>query len=268
MKFLISLFLVFSLYGKVLDTTLIIVNNIPITSYDIFKIQKKLDGDKNKAINYLIDQTVLKSAIKQKGIYVDEFDIDNTMKKIAQRNGMSLFNFKNYLLEKGELSKLKSQIKDKLEMDKLFQSLNIRVTQSEMKTYYKLNKKEFNLPSKIEVSQYSSNTKNELIKILKNPMLQNKNVSIKSMVLESNKTNPKLIKFIANTKVDNFTPIINLENKFVSFYLIKKDDFNTLPFKMVESEIYQKLMSEKQKMATKDFVAKLRAKANIQVLTK
>jgi len=268
MKFLISLFLVFSLYAEVIDRIAIVVNDIPITSYDIIKTAQKLNTDKTQAINYLVDQSVLKSAIKKRGIYVDEFDIDNAMKKIALQNGMGLFDFKTYLLQKGELSKLQKQLKHKLELEKLFQSLNIKISQEEIKKYYDTHKDEFKLPSKIEVTEYASNNRDDLQQIIQNPMIQNQNVTMRDIVLDSNKTNPKLLQFLASQEVNNFTPIVNMGDKLVTFYIKKKFDYTDLDFKIASMEIYKKLLQKRKDNAIKDFVAKLKAKANIEILDK
>jgi len=266
MRFIISVFLVISLYAKVIDKIEILVNNIPITSYDIEMAQKKLNIPKDKAISYLIDKAILDSAIKERGIYVDEFDIDNAMKRIAQKNGMSLFNFKNYLLQKGELDNLKEDIKNNLQKQKLLESLNLRVTKEDIEDYYKHHKMEFMLPSKIKVTEYSSNNKNSLIEVLNNPLSSNPNVEIKEMIFQANKTNPRLMQFLVNVKEGSFSSIINLNKKFVSFYVEKKDDLKPLELNMVENAIYQKLMNEKSKQLLDDFIAKLRAKADIEFL--
>jgi len=266
MKFLISVFLVVSLYAKVIDKIEILVNNIPITSYDIEMTQKKLNISKKEAISYLIDKAILNSAIKERGIYVDEFDIDNAMKKIAQKNGMSLFNFKNYLLQKGELDKLKEEIKNNIQKQRLLQSLNLRVERKDVENYYKTHKNEFMLPSKIEVTEYSANNKNDLLQVLQNPLSSNPNVSIKDIIFEADKTNPRLMQFLVNVKEGSFSPIVNLGGKFVSFYVVKKSDMKTIDLKMVEGAIYQKLIDQKSKQLLNDYIAKLRAKADIEFL--
>ena len=266
MKFLISVFLVIFVYAKVIDKIDVIVNNIPITSYDIEMTQKKFNIPKQKAISYLIDKAVLDSAIKQRGIYVDEFDIDNAMKKIAQKNGMSLFNFKNYLLQKGELDKLQEEIKNNIQKQRLLQSLNLRVEKKDVENYYKTHKEEFMIPSKIEVTEYSANNKNDLLQVLQNPLSSNPNVNIKDITFEANQTNPRLMQFLATQKEGEFSPIVQLQGKFVSFYVIKKSNMKPLPENMVEDAIYQKLMDEKSKQLLDDYIAKLRAKADIQFL--
>ena len=267
MKFLISLFLVLSLYSQVIDKISVIVNNEPITSYDIYKTEQQFNFNKQQAVSYLIDKAVLQSEIKQRGIYIDEFDIDNAMKKIAQRNGMSLFNFKDYLLQRGELYKLEAQIKSQLEKEKLLQTLNIRVTQDEMKNYYKEHQNKFLLPSKIETTKYSSNNKAELQKVMNSPLLSmNNKIQMEDLILDINKTNPRLLSFLAKYSEKTFTPIVNFDNMWTTFYIIKKDKPVVLPYKVVEGKIYADLMRKKDDQELKDFIAKLRAKADIKFL--
>ena len=264
MRFLfVTFFIMFSLYAKVIDKIAIVVNNIPITTYDIKSTEDKLNISKQEAVNYLINQALLKSAIKEKGIYVDDFDIDNAMQKIAAQNGMSLFDFKDYLLQQGRLESFKTNLKEDLEKQKLLQTLNIRITPDEMKEYYQNHKKEFMLPSKIDTEIYSSNDKLSLMKVIKNP-LSNVNVEIKNKTFELNTTNPKLMNFLSKLKENSFSPIVNINNKFQTFYIKKKYKPEVLPFKMVEGFIYNKLLTQKQNQALNDFISKLKLKANIE----
>jgi len=267
MKFLISLFFIINIYAQVIDKIEILVNNIPITSYDIQKTETTLGLDKQKAISYLIDKAVLQSAIKQRGIYVDDFDIDNAMQKIAQKNGMSLYNFKNYLLQKGQLNSFKQQLKLDLEKEKLIDTLNIKVTKNDVKKYYESHKNEFMLPSKIDVTEYSSINKNALQQSIQNSLLTiNPMVQTKDISFALNTTNPKLMQLLAKTPTNNFTPILNTGNRFVSFYIIKKYEPKPIPLNMIEGYIYQKLVNQQKENSIKDFISKLRAKADIKFL--
>ena len=262
MKFFISLFLIVSLYSQIIDKIVIVVNDIPITSYEINKTTK-IVGDKQKAISFLIDKALLNSAIKEKGIYVDDFDIDNEMGIIAKRSGMSLFNFKNYLLQQGKLESLKQKIKLDLQKKKLIDSLNVRVTIDDIKNYYNSHKDKFVLPKKIDVTQYSSKNKNSLLKVIQNPLSNVSDVEVKSLSLEFNKTNPDLYAFIAQSKEATFTKIINLQNRYTTFYIEKKHSSITLPLKQVQNKIYGFLLQQKAQTTLKDFLIKYKAKANI-----
>jgi hypothetical protein len=261
---LLFVLLAISLYAKVVDKIEIVVNDVPITSYDIEKITQKLN-DRQKAIAYLIEKAILDSAIKKRGIYVDEFDIDKAMQKIAQQNGMSLFNFKTYLLQKGELDTLKAKLKQEIQKQKLISTLNIRVSQKEIEHYYQKNKKLFVLPKYIKTIQYSSNNRDSLLEVIKNPLSNRDDVTIQNIKFEYNKTPPKLYNFLAQNS--NFTPIVNIEGKWVSFYIENIGETIQLPYKKVEAIIYQKLISQKTTQALTEFIAKLKAKADIKKIS-
>jgi len=263
MKFLISVFLVISLYAVVIDKIEILVNNIPITSYDIYKTQKKLRVDKDQAIAYLIDNTIIQTALKQRDIYVDDFDIDNVMSKIAHKNNMSLYDFKNYLLQRGELDSFRQQLKQDLEKRKLIESLHVNITKKDVQKYYQQHKEEFIRSTQIVTTEYTSNNKESLIKITKNPLMLSNDIQIQEKTFNINNTNPKLMGFLASFDEKTFTPIINIDGKYTTFYIIKKDKPKLVPLENVGIEIYNKLLTQKQNQALKDLIAKLKAKADI-----
>jgi parvulin-like peptidyl-prolyl isomerase len=266
MKFLmifISLFIF--LNGKVIDSLAILVNEQPITTYDIEKLQKQVKN-REIAISILIDRSLLKQEIKRRGIYVDDFDIDKAMQKIAQKNGMSLFNFKSYLLQQGQLESLKERLKSQLEQDKLISSLNIRVSPEDLKNYYETHKDSFKLPTFIDVTQYSASNKKLIEEVIKNPMLNSPELKIKSIKFKIGKINPRLYQYLSSLEEGSFSKIINLSNQFTSFYIEKKGKLELLPFKKVEGKIYQLLMAQKSDETLKELVAKLKAKADIQIL--
>ena len=82
-----------ALFGKVIDRIELVVNNVPITTYDIEK-ETRITKIKEVAIDVLINRAVFQTALKDRGIYIDQFDIDREMERIAQREGMTLFAFK------------------------------------------------------------------------------------------------------------------------------------------------------------------------------
>ena len=267
MKLFITLFLAISLYSQMIDKIAIVVNEIPITTYEIDKTTKKI-GNKKRAIDYLIDKAILKSAIKERGIYIDEFDIDKAMQKIATKNGMSLFNFKNYLLEQGKLENLKEKLKIELEQEKLLETLHISVSQNELKKYYQTHKNQFLSSKKIIVTKYSSYNQKELIKIINNPLTNSKEIEIKSLTFELNKTNPNLYQFLNSYKIGDFTKIINFENQPTTFYIEDKKEKVIIPFKMVANKIYNILMEKKSQTNLKNFIEKFKAKSEIKYLIK
>jgi peptidyl-prolyl cis-trans isomerase SurA len=267
MKIVLTLLLLFfSLYGKMIDKIAIIVNNIPITSYDIQKMTQKT-GNKNIAIDTLINDALIKSAIKEKGIYVDEFDVEKKMEEIAKRNGMTLFDFKTLLIQKGDFDKLKKKLKKQLQIDKLLNYYNKRVTNDNIKEYYNSHKNEFIVTQKIDTTIYSSNNPKQLEKVKINPLLNSSNIKIENRSFEYNTTNPRLMQFLSKVKKNSFSKIIPMgQNNFSLFYVMNKEGNVTLPFNLAAAAIFEKLSIEKKKEGIQDLLSKLKAKANIQFL--
>jgi len=268
MRLFVIFFIVINLFGKVVDRIEIVVNQFPITTFDIQKVSTERGISKNKAIAYLIDRAIIKSAIKMKGIYVDDFDIDEEMKKIAEKNRMQLFEFKNYLLKKGELNSFREKLKTDLEIKKLIDSLNISVTLKDVKEYYKLHKEQFLVPKKIVVTAYSSTNPDSLKTIIKNPLSSTSDVDIKELELDFNKTSPNLMRFLSQVEEGKFSKIVPINGKFTLFYIQQKEGSIELPQKMVEVEIYNKLMLKKEREGLNDFISRLKAKADIKFLNR
>jgi len=267
MKFIFTLsFLLFSLYAQIIDKIAIIVNNIPITTYDIAKTTQQTKNQ-NLAIEILINDALIKSTIKEKGIYVDDFDVENRLEEIAKKNGMSLFDFKSMLLQKGELKSLRKKIKKELEITKLISYFNKNITKNDVENYYNSHKDEFTLPKFITATVYSSNNPQILEQVKQNPLLNSSNVEIQDKTFEYDKTNPKIMMFLSKVKTNSFSEIIPTQkDKFSLFYITKKEGEITLPFDIAANIIFEKLSQKNRQKAMQDLLAKLKAKANIQFL--
>jgi len=266
MKFLFIFILTLSLYSKeIVNEIALIVNGTSFTTYDIEKTQKNLSINKTQAISYLIDKAIFDSLLKSHNIYVDNFDIDKALYKIAQENGMTVYQFKQYLAQKKQLQDFIKELKLKLQKQKLLKQLNVNVSKEEIKNYYNQHLQDYIAPSNITVTEYSSENQNSLIQIMKNP-LANVNINIRNITLETNSTNPCLIDFLEKFPEKSFSNIFKADNKYLLFYIISKGKSQPKPLKMVIDKIYQKLMEAKANQVLKSLLDKQRAKANIKFI--
>jgi peptidyl-prolyl cis-trans isomerase SurA len=265
MKIILTLvFLLSSIYAKIIDEIAIIVNDIPITTYDINKMTQKTH-DLNIAITNLINDALITSALKERNIYVDAFDVENKLAEIAKRNGMTLFDFKTMLMRKEELETFKAKIKKELEIAQLLSFYNKSVTRNDVKNYYKSHKNDFVIPKEITVTIYSSNNPKILKEIKTNPLLSNPNVQIQNTILNYKTTNPQLMMFLSKVQTQTFSEIIPINNNIFSlFYIEKKEGMMTLPFNIVASSIFTKLSNENEQKTMKMLLEKLKAKATIK----
>jgi deoxyribodipyrimidine photolyase len=221
----------------------------------------------NQALNYLIDRKLLKEELQKRGIEVDDFDLQQAMEKIANKNGMTLFEFKRVLEERGELKKFISKLKENLKKQKLFAQIinsQLKVSPEEIKTYYNTHKNEFSIFKTIQVTKYSSNNPQALEKIKQNP-LSNEKVNIKTEVYEYNEIPQNLMFLFKSTKVGEFTPIISNGTSYVMFYVSRKDGKVILPFNKVKNLIANKLIAQKREEILKNYFEKLKNRADIRI---
>ncbi|WP_456470342.1 SurA N-terminal domain-containing protein [Caminibacter sp.] len=256
------------LNAKIVDKVVASVNNAPITSYDIEKVSSEAKVSEDIALNMLIDQKLLQQEIKKRGITVDEFDIDNKLEKIARQNGMSLFEFKNILAQKGMLEDFKKRIKDNLLKEKLFENIvnsKLQISPEEIKNYYENHKNEFTTFKTVQVMKYQANNPKILKEVQKNPLYSNTSVKSESAVYDVDELPLRLLFLFNETKVGEFTPIINEGTHYSTYYIARKDGKKILPFKKVKNIIYNKLIAQKREEILKDYFNKIKNQADIKI---
>jgi len=268
MKRIIFIFLVcLSLNAKIIDKVVASVNGEPITSYDIQKVSQNFKMSPNEAINYLIDQKLIKSEIKQRGISIDDYEINEAMDKIARRNRLTLFEFKNILLQRGEYNKFKEKIKNDLLKQKLFASIvnsKLKITSNEIKNYYNSHKNEFSIFDTIQVVKYSSKTPENLKYLFKNPFFNNKNILSETKIYKWNELPLDKLYLFKNTKVGQYTPIINEGLEYSTYYISNKKGTVFLPFEKVKNIVANKLIEEKRNKILKEYFDRVKNRADIK----
>ncbi|WP_456488345.1 peptidyl-prolyl cis-trans isomerase [Caminibacter pacificus] len=267
-KILLSALLAFSLHAEIVDRIVATVDNQPITSYEIAKVSKEMNLQPNQALNYLIDQKILQEQIKKQGITVDDYDLENAMEKIAKQNGMSLFEFKNVLEQRGEYQKFKKALKEKLLKDKLFAQIvntNLKITPQDIKNYYQTHKDEFKTFKTVQVTKYVANNPEILKKLQQNTLLNLPNVSMKAEVYSPEDLPKNLLFLFQQTKVGQFTPIINQGTHFITYYISRKDGEEYLPLSSVQNIIAQKIAQQRREQILKEYFSKLKNRADIKI---
>ncbi len=267
-KFILFTFLFLSLNAKIVDKVVASVNNYPITSYDVEIASKKLGISPNKALNYLIDQKLIESEIKKRGISVDDFEIDEAMDKIAKRNNLTLFEFKNILMQRGEYYKFRNEIKQNLLKQKLFASIinsKLKISPDDIKNYYQTHKDEFSTFDEIQVVKYSSRNPQILKQLFTNPFYNDKNIVSQTKIYKWNELPLDKLYLFKNTKVGQYTPIINEGLTYSTYYIANKQGKVYLPFEKVKNIIANKLIEMKRNQILKEYFDKIKNRADIKI---
>jgi hypothetical protein len=141
----------------------------------------------------------------------------------------------------------------------------LRVTPQEVKNFYKNNQNKFSIFKTIQVTEYMANNPELLKQIEKNPLINNPQIIQKTEVLNSNNLPLRFLFLFKNTKVGQFTPIINQGTYYATFYVENKSGKTVLPFDKVKNYVEEMLIQQKRNQILNDYFAKLRNQANIKI---
>ncbi len=258
-------------FAGLVDAVALVVNDEPITLYDIDKRMVESKVSKKEAVSSLIDEALYEQLLQEKNINVDIFDVNNYLEKIAASNGMDLYTFKSVVKQKYKnYDAYENEIRKRIQREKLIGQLvrgNLKIaTQEDLKIYYKNNKNQFTTAKTIDVVQYASNNKRALLEIQNNPLTVNNEVSKSNILLDQEKLNSQMRFLLNDTKINQFTPIITADKQYVTLLVTQKKGVNTLAFEDVKDKIFTVLMQKREQNFLKEYFEKLKLTANIKVV--
>jgi len=260
-------------YAGLVNAISVIINNEPITLYEIYKYANKLHISTKESLDILIRQKLEDAQIKKLNINATDFEVENYIKKLATKNGISEFKFFEMLKSKNvNENDYRKDVKKKIEQEKLygkiFSGKNTIVDEKSLKNYYESNKDKFVVAKAFTTVAYESPSKASLEKIRKNPMLSIAGIKAKQVQFQSGKMNRNLENLLNQTKSGEFTPVFKMGDSFSMFYIKEKSGVKTVPFAKAKDYIRSLLSSQKEKAAIEDYFKKIKSTANIKVLRK
>ncbi len=258
-------------FAGLVDAVSIVVNNQPITLYEIYKTEKSLGIPKAKAVELLIKKRIKEEELERLGISVDDFDVVSEIDKIARQNGIDTLKMRTILAKQGvSWDNYKKKIKEKLLQERLYrQILSTKIqnpSEETLKEYYRLHINSFSIPQKIKVIQYSSADKKALLSAMENPLAALQGVVQKQEILDTKGLNRELLYLLTKTPKGKFTQIVPVGGQFVVFLVQDFINSEPLPFEKVKDKVFAMWMEQKQQEAIESHFEKLRAAASIKVL--
>lgn len=251
----------------------VLVNNEPITLYEIHKLSKQESVSLKEALNILIQKRLEDSQVKRLGIKASSYEITKEIASIAKKNGLTSKELVDFVATRGMnerdyRDKIAQGIKAKKLYERIFKNKNSAPTEAEIKAYYKTNPSEFSKSSNFKVTTYFAETEVALKKVLSSPMSVVAGVRIKEETLNSSNLDKRMLYYLNKTKKGDFTPISKIQDGYVAFLVDEKSGINTLSFDEAKPMIISQLSKQKQANAVENYFDKLKSDANIEVLRK
>ena len=270
-KYILSLLVTTTLsYAGLINAIALIINDTPVTLYDIDVKMKNNNITKQEAVNRLIDEALYNQELKNNNINVDIFDIDNHIKKLAAKNKMNILDFKSLVRQQRNYEIFTQQIKQTLLHKKLVAKISrgkIKLaSEDDMKMYYENNKAKYKIADTIDTIAYISKDKNLLNKIKNNPMMKSDKVMMQNLTFKQSELTPQ-VKYILNSTNEKDFSVIFAQNKnYNMFFVIDKKDIKVLKYDDVKDQIFSTLMKQREQNYLKEYFETLKITANIQIL--
>lgn len=248
-----------------------IVDNEPITTFEVTQLKQKLNINDAQALNLLIRDRLEQAQIKLMGISVSPIEINDRLTQIAQQNGLTPAQFRESLAQQGiKQSEFNEELKKALSQEKLYQSIvansTRNITQERAKEYYEANKNQFETFKIAKVEVLRSTNARALELKASQPNSKVSEVSISQEEIEISKARPELADILIRTNIGSYTPILRSPSGFEVIYIKDKIGRDILPFESVRDAILNQMFNAQRNEAIIDYIEKLRAKAKIKIL--
>jgi len=273
-KFILPLLLGAVLQAKVIAGVSVIVEEHIITTYDIAQEMKLAHVNEKQAQEILIRKKLEAIEIKKRALHVNEDEVYDEIRKLAQNNHMSLSQFYDAVRESNNLtsSQFKQKIKERLLSQKLYQAIAMsklnQPDEKEIQEYYNLHKKELSKPAFVDATIYSAQQKALLEKKIQNPMFYSQTITQTQQRIDLQRVNPQLASLLLHTKEKHFTPVIpDGKGGFICFYVTNVAKSQESSLESIRYEVINAIMQSKREAILNDYFAKLQDSAEI-VFTK
>lgn len=256
--------------AELLDALSIVVENEPVTLFEIFKFSQQYNVEPRNAVDMIVRQKLEITQIKNMNIEVSDFDINQQINQIATRNNMSTQGFLNAIAAQGvNVDEYKNDLKLKMQRDKLYQYILRERLQTfdkdEVYNYYLNNQNEFTRVESFDVTRFQSKDVDALRK-LNSIMTTSDNIESSKLRLYSQSTEARVVALLTNTDENAFSNIIETKDGYVRYFVQKRNNASVLPFEQAENMISQKIAQDKQTEILNDYFEKLKSRSTITVI--
>lgn len=247
-----------------------IVENEPITLYEVYSLKEQIRASEQDALNLLIRDRLEDAQIKNLNISVTPFELNDRIESIAKQNGMTNSQFRSSIQAQGmDFLEFKNNIEKKMLQEKLYKSIlaeaGKNVNEQKAKMYFDANPDKFKVFSTAKVVLYRAKNPEELEAQKTSPSLLS-SVQTQELSLDYQSIDPRLAAIIAGTNNGEFTQILQGADSFDMFYVKEKIGSYTPSFADVKDNVINELYQGEQEKLMADYFDKLRAKAKIQIL--
>lgn len=248
-----------------------IVDNEPITLYDVSNTKQRLGVSDGEALNLLIKDRLEQAQIKALSLSASPFEINERIAELASKNGLTPAQFRTQMSNQGISSQqLSEDVKHAILQEKLYKavlaSANKSVTEQKAREYYEANKSQFQSYANVNVRVFRSTDARALEAKASNPNSDVAGVNVSDESIEIASARPELASMLVRIDNGAYTPIMRAPSGFEVMQVLSKNGTAALPFDTVKDALLNQMFNAERNKMLADYFEKLRAKAKIEIL--
>ncbi|MBR0070890.1 MAG: peptidyl-prolyl cis-trans isomerase [Campylobacter sp.] len=273
-KFLLILAFAFvSANADVVNSVIAVVENEPITNYELAQVKKERRVSDAEALEILINSKVKTAEIKKRGIMVNSYEIDQRIAAIAAQNNMSVEALHAAAAKDGiSKAKFREDIKNSLQEEKLYgafeNEIRKSVTPENVRQFYNQNLSLFTTFDSVTLTRFIAKSADRLNAVLKNPNARPSGVHVQKGTLKNSQMDEGLRYIITNVAQGEFSPVIPTANGYETFYVNSKSGVQTADFESVQEKAIEAYVLSKRQQMLKEFNERLRSNANVCIVNR
>jgi len=247
-----------------------IVENEPITLYEVYSLKEQLKSSEQEALNLLIREKLEEAQIKNLNLNVTPFELNDRVEAIAKQNGMTNAQFRSSMQAQGmDFLEFKNELQKKMLQEKLYKSIAAEagknINEKRARAYFDANPERFKVFNIARVIVYRAKNPEILNAQKTSPKLLN-GVQTQEISLDYQSIDPRLAAIISSTNDGDYTQPLQGPDSYDMFLVKEKIGSYTPSFDDVKDNVINELYQGEQEKLMNDYFDKLRAKAKIQIL--
>ncbi len=273
LKYLSPLLLSTFLYANTVGGVAILVQNEPITLFEIKEFMASENLPQKQAVKLLIRRKLEEIEIKERNINITPQEVLAEIDNMAKQNNMDREQFYGAMEQSRGVGagELKSKVSENLLKKKLYNAIAFsklsQPSQEEITNYYNLHQDKFARPESFDVIIYHSASAEKLQQKIANPMFYSPDVQSEEVFIEYAKVDPKLANMLHQSKSNTFTQIIpSPQGGYMSFFIKNKSETSTGNFEAYANEVTAAIMQERRNQILNDYISRLKVNVDIQRL--
>lgn len=266
-----SFFTSFMWAVNLVDGLSFVVNNTPVTLYEVYKTAEERGVSRKEAMEYVIQDKLREIEAKKLEIYISDIKVDEEISNIASQNGMSVYAFRRALASQGlRWNEYREQIRKRMLQQQLTQRIIAkkmdRPDENELQAYYEGHKELFSVATTVKADKYVAATREDMQMAITNPLSSGVNVIREELTIDTQKYSPQLAGLLDSTQEGKFSPIIEVGGQFVSFYVREKTDLKLSPYKEVQEKVKMSYFQTQEQKIISEYFERLRASVKVEII--